>query len=90
MNTDEVIHWSDWASQPSVQIACTKELHFPWQLRKDLPPHVHEIPVEGEPSILYTFDPRLVTCPECAALEHCQNERERMEAFYREHPEDDS
>jgi hypothetical protein len=29
---------------------------------------VHEIPVEGKPSILYTFNVRLVTCEACRSL----------------------
>jgi hypothetical protein len=64
----DTIHWSDWASQPEIRIACSRGYHLPWTKRKDLPPHVHEVPVRDLPSILYTFNVRLVTCEACRDL----------------------
>ncbi len=62
---DETVHWADRASQPTVRIACTKETHFPWTLRKDLPRMVYEIPIKNSPSILYSFDPQPINCTAC-------------------------
>jgi len=90
----DLVHWSDWSSQPTVRIACTQKGGFPWKIRKDLPDQVHEIP-EGEVSTLYTFQHHLVTCPHCLAMESFQREcAARVEVltkagwtFPPEHPE---
>lgn len=66
---DETIHWADWASQPTVRIACTQESHFPWNVREDLPRMVHEIPVENSDSILYSFNPQPINCIACREVE---------------------
>jgi hypothetical protein len=68
VNKNETIHWCDWASQPEIRIACSQVYHRPWTKRKDLPRDVHEVPVKDLPSILYTFNVRLVTCRACQAL----------------------
>jgi len=62
------VHYSDWASQPYVRVACTQKVGEPWCIRKDLPEQVYEIPVEGKDSILYTFEVSCVTCLECLDL----------------------
>lgn len=69
-----IIHWSDWASQPTVRIACSQKFGVPWTIRRDLPPQVHEIPIEGEESTLYTYELHLVTCPKCLALDSFKEE----------------
>lgn len=77
-----LVHWSDWSSQPEVRIACTKKYHLPWRVRKDLPEGVYEIPNrDGDDSILYAFEPRLVTCQECMALESFHTELEAREKY---------
>jgi hypothetical protein len=73
MNKDELIHWSDWSSQPSIRIACTQKGYLPWTTRTDIPPKVYEVPPSENlgitESILYTFDHHLVTCPDCLNLD---------------------
>jgi hypothetical protein len=84
----EIVHWSDWASQPGIRVACTQEGHFPWQYRKDLPPEVHEVPEtkDGKPGLLYTFDTDFVTCPDCRKLASFQAERKRVLAYQHSRP----
>ena len=64
---EETIHWSDWGQQPEIRIACTQSYERPWEIRKDLPEGVHEVPHKGEPSTIYTFNSRKVTCEVCKA-----------------------
>jgi len=74
-----MIHWSDWAQQPEIRIACTQRGHHPWILsRKDLPSSVHEVPARGDqPEWLYTFNTGPVTCGECRKLESFQQKRKQ-------------
>lgn len=77
-----IIHWSDWAQQPEIRIACTQQGHHPWTTRKDLPDKVHEVPaVKGRPEWLYTFETGLVTCEACRKLATFQRERKRVLDF---------
>jgi translation initiation factor 2 beta subunit (eIF-2beta)/eIF-5 len=60
---EKEIHYSNWTSQPYVQIYCTKVMEYSWMTGKSLPENVYET-VEK----LYTFDETLVTCPVCKKI----------------------
>ena len=66
-----IVHLSDWAQQPSVQIKCTGQYGEPaWkgtpQEIPDLPEGVYALDIEGQSAgVPYTFDLEKVTCPEC-------------------------
>lgn len=62
---DALIHWSDYASQPNLRIACdqtwTTPLWGPKRPKCELPEGVYIAGGER----LYSFDLERVTCPEC-------------------------
>lgn len=58
----EPTHWSDWAQQPDVRIACTQSYGRPWTTTA-LPEGVYSVD-----STLYSFDVTAVTCEACKAL----------------------
>lgn len=76
MSNNFITHYSDYASQPEIRIACTQKYHFPWTVRKDLPLDVYQVPIPPNSKNkhllkewFYTFDPKLVDCQECKKLD---------------------
>lgn len=68
------VHYSDWAAQPDVHLACGRFVQPAWVKTIAVPPPgVHEgtpfMPRPGEPAsdepTLYAFDAPRVTCPAC-------------------------
>jgi hypothetical protein len=56
------VHWSDWADQPSVRIACDQSYDTPaFEQILDSGHGIHE----REDGKLYTFQSELATCPGC-------------------------
>ena len=65
---DKVIHFSDWAGQPNIHIACMEpdDLTTPdWDCTWDDSPFI------AENGMWYTFDENEVTCEKCI---RCKNE----------------
>jgi hypothetical protein len=59
---DLIVHLCDWAVQPDIRIACTGVMTTPaWGEHQFAEDHVYLADNED----LYTFDERLVTCPNC-------------------------
>ena len=57
-----VVHYSDWAQQPDVRLACGRMTTTAWSPRPGLPGRVYE----EDGGDLYTFErTELVTCPGC-------------------------
>ena len=50
MSKIDIVHWSDYASQPEVRICCTQEYGCPWG-DSNLPKGIHKFD-----DTLYTFD----------------------------------
>ncbi len=61
---DQIVHYSDWAQQPDVHLACGVWTTPTWSPRRVcLPNGIYE----GDDDVLYAFEGshRLVSCPEC-------------------------
>lgn len=66
----EVIHWSDWASQPDIRIACDQTYTTPaWHTKEDPRGSTTGTPgvYRGDDGRLYTFEHE-PTCPGCLAV----------------------
>ena len=68
----DLVHYADYAEQPSVRILCTQQWGTPaWKGtpadRPNLPEHVYSLDIDGGPpeGVLYTFDSDKTTCPKC-------------------------
>lgn len=62
-----IIHWCTYEQLPTVRLACGPI--YTLRFAETAPPGIHaRIKDDGE-SVLYTFDPDLVTCPDCKALQ---------------------
>lgn len=61
----DITHYSNWSSQPDVQIFCTKEWGIPAYSPPPLPPKVYQLELMKGLKVFYTFEKDLVTCPEC-------------------------
>jgi len=60
-----IVHWSNWASQPTIMVSCSK-LGYTVQPRKEhLPTYVCIALGPDDKIINYSFDTREVTCEEC-------------------------
>lgn len=70
------VHFSDWASQPEVRIACTQEYGRPWTQDETLPQGVYEMD-----ETLYTFNVDQVTCLECLKTQAWQDRHTRLRRF---------
>lgn len=60
--TERVVHWSDWAGQPDIRIACDQTYEgAAWTQPDDLPEAVHA----RDDDKLYTFETTRVSCRHC-------------------------
>ena len=63
--TKDIVHYSDWAGQPNIRIACTQNYTQPaWGQSDTKIEGVYASENEG----LYTFDICNVTCPKCLEI----------------------